>query len=79
MMTKVKVIYEILLVFFVSQTENSQQGWSNSRVRYWIGQSQMAGTLERSDDEEYTSDIDYEAGKGVIGINDKFRLYQHHQ
>ena len=26
--------------FFVSQTENSQQGWSNSRVRYWIGQSQ---------------------------------------
>ena len=26
--------------FFVSQTENSQQGRSNSRVRYWIGQSQ---------------------------------------
>ena len=34
---------------------------------------------EDGDDEEYTSDIDYEAGKGVIGINDKFRLYQHHQ
>ena len=34
---------------------------------------------EYGDDEEYTSDIDYEAGKGVIGINDKFRLYQHHQ
>jgi hypothetical protein len=35
---------------------------------------------EDGDDEQYyTSEIDYEAGKGVIGIYHTFRLYQKHQ